>query len=233
MSDNRYESSEVLARQLAEAVADQLAERVADKGRACLAVSGGKTPQRFFELLSEQNIPWGKILVTLVDERWVDETSPDSNAALVRQHLLRNKAAAAYFLPLKNAAKTPVDGFMECENRLHEQIINLDVAVLGMGNDGHTASWFPHSKALDACMNEAGAAWSCPVMDSELNHPRMTLTWSMLSRCQKLFLHFEGEEKNRVYAQACTPTEKQNLAAMPIRTLLFQSEVPLSIYRTV
>ncbi len=232
MSDNRYDSSEILARQLAEVVADQLAERIEEKGRACLAVSGGSTPKRFFELLSEQDIKWSKVLITLVDDRWVDEHNDASNAALVKRHLLKSRAEAAYFLPLKTAAESPVDGFMECENRLHELISRLDVAVLGMGTDGHTASWFPYSKALDKCLNESASAWSCPVVDRSIEIPRITLTWAMLSQCQRLFLHFEGAEKNAVFEQACDASESQNIAAMPVRTVLVQSQVPLSIYRT-
>ena len=232
MNDNRYDSADILARQLAEAVADQLAERIEEKGRACLAVSGGKTPRLFFDLLSEQDIPWSKVLITLVDDRWVDEDDERSNAALVKKHLLKKRAAQAYFLPLKTASVSPVDGFMECGNRLHEQITRLDIAVLGMGTDGHTASWFPHSKALDSCLNEGASAWSCPVTDDFVTPPRITLTWSMLSQCQKLFLHFEGGEKNQVFERACDKDASQNIAAMPIRTLLFQSQVPLGVYRT-
>ena len=232
MSDNRFDSSIVLAKQLADAVSLCLKERVEQKGRACLAVSGGNTPKAFFEELGKRQLPWSHILVTLVDERWVGESDPSSNAGLVREHLLRGPAKAAYFLPLKNSALTPAAGFMACENSLHEQISRLDVAVLGMGSDGHTASWFPHSAALDRCLDESGSAWSCPVMDTELAIPRMTLTWAMLSQCQKIFLHFEGDEKNSVFNAACDPGQRHNIAAMPVRTLLFQSQVPLSIFRT-
>ncbi|MDO6681458.1 MULTISPECIES: 6-phosphogluconolactonase [unclassified Oceanobacter] len=232
MSDNRFDSASILAKQLADAVSLCLKERVAQKGRACLAVSGGNTPKAFFEELGKRALPWSQILVTLVDERWVDESDPSSNAGLVKAHLLQGPAAAAYFLPLKNAALTPTAGFMDCENSLHEQISRLDVAVLGMGTDGHTASWFPQSAALERCLDEGGSAWSSPVVDAELELPRMTLTWAMLSQCQNIFLHFEGAEKQAVFEAACDPGQQQNIAAMPVRTLLYQSQVPLSIFRT-
>ena len=230
MSDNCFATSDVLARQLADAVGRALLRRVDEKGRACLAVSGGRTPAAFLRELSGRDLPWSKILVTLVDERWVDEDHAASNAALVREYLLRDKARSAYFLPLKNRAATPAAGFMECENRLHEQIVRLDVAVLGMGEDGHTASWFPGSAALDGCLDEAASAWCCPVMDAGGEFNRMTLSWAMLSQCQRLFLHFEGAAKWQVYQQALA--DVHNWRDMPVRRLLDNNPVPLAVYRT-
>jgi len=121
---------------------------------------------------------------------------------------------------------------MECENRLHEQIIRLDYAVLGLGHDGHTASWFPHSAALANAMSSSNAAWCCPVTDAPQHLQRMTLTWNLLSGCRHLFLHFEGPDKDAVFAAANDPAQLHDNAAMPVRTLLSQGDVPLSIYRT-
>jgi 6-phosphogluconolactonase len=232
MSDNRFKNSDILAKHLADDLSERMTEAIEARGRVCLAVSGGSTPIRFFEELSMRDIQWQKVLITLVDERWVDEENAASNAGLVREHLLKNKAASAYFLPLKNHAKDPVAGFMECENKLHELMVRLDFAVLGMGNDGHTASWFPDSDALSKCLNEGSAAWCCPVIDEPIELPRMTLTWGLLSNCRHLYLHFEGNDKNMVYAKATEQSERQNIALMPVRTLLYQSQVPLSIYRS-
>ncbi|MCY0964633.1 6-phosphogluconolactonase [Parathalassolituus penaei] len=232
MSDNCFATSDVLARQLADAVGGALQRRIEEKGRACLAVSGGRTPVAFLRELSSRDLPWSKILVTLVDERWVDEDHLASNAALVREYLLRDKARSAYFLPLKNRAATPAAGFMECENRLHEQITRLDVAVLGMGEDGHTASWFPNSSALDVSLDEAGSAWCCPVMDGAPEHNRMTLTWAMLSQCQRLFLHFEGATKWQVFQRAADTVQLHDWRSMPVRRLLDNNPVSLAVYRT-
>lgn len=231
--DHRFTDSISLAQQLAESIGKRLNNVIAVRGRACIAVSGGRTPVVFFQALSRQVLPWSKVIITLVDERWVDETHAASNATLVRQHLLQNEAQSAYFLPLKNAASNPKTGFMECENRLHELIDQLDMALLGLGHDGHTASWFPHSSALTAVLDENAGAWCCPVLDEPESMPRITLTWALLSRCQHLYLHFEGDEKNAVYERACAIDERQNIAAMPVRALLFQSPVPLSLYRSV
>ena len=232
MQDLRFPDAAALARQLAGDLAERMRQAIAERGRVCIAVSGGSTPVLFFQALSVQPLPWEKVLVTLVDERWVDETDEASNAGLVRRHLLKNEAARAYFLPLKNPAATAAEGFMQCENSLHEQIVRLDYAVLGMGTDGHTASWFPHSKALARALNEAGGARCCPVDDAPQIAQRMTLSWSFLAGCRHLFLHFEGAEKDAVYARATAPEQIQNLTAMPVRTVLSQSSVPLTLYRT-
>lgn len=130
-----FEAREALAATLARDVAEELERAIEAKGRATLAVSGGTTPKLFFEKLSEIDIPWARVSVTLVDERQVPETSERSNARLVRTHLLRNRAAAARFVPL-------------VDNPDAEKIPSFDVAVLGMGNDGHTASFFPGGDSL-------------------------------------------------------------------------------------
>ena len=232
MQDLRFPDSQALARQLAGDLANRMRSSIEARGRVCIAVSGGKTPVPFFQALAQEKLPWNQVLVTLVDERWVDETEPASNARLVRQYLLQGEAAQAYFLPLKNQASDPVAGFMECENRLHEQIRRLDYAVLGLGSDGHTASWFPHSQALGKAMGSTNAAWCCPVMDAPEHQHRMTLTWNLLSDCRHIFLHFEGEDKDAVFSRAEAPADIHDNARMPVRTLLTQSDVPLSIYRT-
>lgn len=232
MAENRFKSQDALARQLADDLAGRIKEAISARGRVCLAVSGGSTPVRFFEELSVRELDWSKVLITLVDERWVDENESASNARLVKEHLLKNAAASAYFLPLKNKSSHPVEGFMECENKLHEQITRLDFAVLGMGNDGHTASWFPESDALPKCLDEGAGAWCCPVTDEPTGLPRMTLTWSLLSNCRHIYLHFEGDQKNEVYRQATDPAERADIQAMPVRTVLYQSQVPLTVYRS-
>ncbi len=230
ITDNRFDNPEDLARQLARGVARRLQQCIDERGHASLAVSGGKTPVLFFQQLAQQSLAWNKVTLTQVDERWVDAQHSDSNARLIQQHLLQGPASDAFFLPLYNGAKDPEDGFMACENRLHELVDQLDLAVLGMGTDGHTASWFPGSSALPSLLDEQSGAWCCPVMGQE--PARMSLTWSLLARCQHLYLHFEGDDKNHTFEQACEPDQQQDIEAMPVRTLLYQSQVPLSLYRS-
>lgn len=232
MQDLRFPDAEGLARQLAGDLANRMRSSIDARGRVCIALSGGHTPVRFLQNLAAQELPWHKVLVTLVDERWLSADDAASNEALISRHLLQGSAAQAYFLPLKNAAASVTEGFMACENQLHEQIIRLDYAVLGMGLDGHTASWFPHSAALPAILADGAGAWCCPVTDAPDYPQRMTLSWSLLSGCRHLFLHFEGPQKDEVYARAHDAAALADIVAMPVRQLLTQTAVPLTLYRT-
>ncbi len=104
---HEFASAPALAKELAQQVAAALHTRIVSQGEAALAVSGGTTPVRFFQALSATPLDWRHVTITLVDERWVPETSPRSNAALVRTHLLQGAAAAARFIPLVSMAATP------------------------------------------------------------------------------------------------------------------------------
>ena len=130
----------VLANKLVTSVVKQLTQCISKKGKACLAVSGGSTPVIFFQKLSEQELDWRKVNIILVDERWLATDDPESNEKLVRDNLLKNNAEQAYFLGLKNGALLPSEGIVDCETQLRTQIEHIDVVVLGMGIDGHTAS---------------------------------------------------------------------------------------------
>ncbi len=202
-----------LALALAADVAHVLGRCVTEKGWAVLAVSGGRTPQLFLEELSQANIPWAQVTVTLVDERQVSESSERSNARLVRSSLIQNKAAAARFVPLFN-------------NPEAAQFGRFDAVVLGMGADGHTASFFPGGDSLAEALDP-----KTPRRVVEINAPaaderRLTFTLPVLLSSGFIALHIEGEEKRAVLNAALEngPTEH-----MPIRALL-RAEVPVTLY---
>lgn len=219
-----FKDKQQLADALAEAVATDLKAGIATRGVASLAVSGGSTPALFFRTLSARpDIAWDKVTVTLVDERWVDETSERSNARLVKANLLQNQAAAARFVPLYQGGALPdVD---KTAAALAKVPSPLDVAILGMGNDGHTASFFPGGDNLGAALTGEG-----PVVAIEAPgavEPRITLTLSRLLAARALYVHIEGEEKVRALerAEAEGPVED-----MPVRAILRQTQTPLTIY---
>ena len=169
---------------------------------------------------------WAKVLVTLVDERWVDETSDRSNAALVRANLLKGPATAARFVPLYAGGDTPDDARLaETNARLADLPDLFDVVVLGMGNDGHTASFFPGGDTLDAALTAPGPALALNAPGA--GEPRVTLTLKRLLKTRALYIHVEGAEKARTLERAAGDGP---IAEMPVRAVLRQDETPVTVY---
>ena len=208
-----FEAREALAETLARDVADELSRAIEAKGRATLAVSGGTTPRLFFEKLSMIDIPWSRVAVTLVDERQVPETSERSNARLVRQHLLQNRAAAARFVPL-------------VDNPDAEKMPAFDVAVLGMGNDGHTASFFPGGDTLAEAIDAETSKRLIAITAPGSGEPRLTFTLPVLEQAGRLALHIEGTEKQQVLKQALAAGPEED---MPVRAVL-RGAAPVTLY---
>jgi 6-phosphogluconolactonase len=212
-----FATSEALAAALARRVAGALTERLQTNTRAALAVSGGKTPVRFFEALSEQEIDWSAVDVTLVDERWVDEKSERSNARLVRAHLLRKAAAAARFVPLTTPGPKPEAGIQEVSARIDALSLPLAAVVLGMGEDGHTASFFPQGDRLAEALSPSTMRNVEIIRAPGAAEPRVTLTFPMLAKADVILLHIEGEAKRRALRAAEEPGPVED---MPIRAFL-------------
>ena len=219
-----FADKQQLAEALAEAVAANLKAAIAARGTASLAVSGGNTPALFFRTLSAHaDVAWDKVTITLVDERWVDDSSDRSNAKLVKANLLQGRAALAKFVPLYQGGTDPDPA--KTDAALTAVPWPLDVALLGMGNDGHTASFFPGGDNLAAALTAEGP--SIAIRAPGAGEPRITLTLSQLLRARALYLQIEGEEKVTTLdkAEAEGPVDD-----MPVRAILRQTQTPLTIY---
>ncbi len=222
-----FANAYILNRNLAERILQLLRESIRHRGRASLVVSGGTTPVALFEALSGAGMPWEKVVVSLADERWVDPASPDSNEYLVRTHLLKNKAAAATFMGLKTPEGHAGAGEAACEKRIRQISAPFDLLILGMGDDGHTASLFPGAAALPEAMDMASEKICMAVSPPAAPHDRMTLTLPALLNSRRIFLHIVGEKKRQVYEMAIAGESTEE---MPIRAILSQKKVPVTIW---
>lgn len=222
-----FESGAALAAGLADAVASALSAAIARSGEATLAVSGGSTPKAFFEALSTQALDWAKVKVTLVDERFVPEDNPRSNHLLVKTHLLKNAAAAAQFVPLYRPEATIEEAAKTASGIVPGMRQPFDVAILGMGTDGHTASFFPGGDHLAAALDLSLPRRVMTMEAPGAGEARLTLSFSALHDAGLLVVHIEGAEKKAVLEKARAGTDE---AEMPIRAVLERAQTATDIY---
>jgi 6-phosphogluconolactonase len=199
---NTFSNGAELAEALATRVASELAEAVSARGEAAIAVSGGSTPKAFFKALSTKDINWAKVTITLVDERFVPADNDRSNHALVSANLLQDKASAAKFLPLYHAVADAEDAAFVATGDAKRLPRPFDVVILGMGGDGHTASFFPGGNHLAEALNPRTPRSVITMEAQGAGEPRLTFTFSSLQDARLLVLHIEGEAKKPVIDQA-------------------------------
>lgn len=222
-----FAAGEQLAAALAAKIAMKLASAIDARGSAVLCVSGGSTPKTLFKHLSKAVIDWQNVIVTLVDERYVPPENDRSNQRLVSTHLLQNTAATAQFQPLYFAADTADGGAKAAQQAIDQLHKPFDVVVLGMGGDGHTASFFPGgdnlSEATDLSCSQSVMTMAAP----NAGEPRITLTLPVLVSADLLVLHIEGMEKKGVLLDAMKPGP---IAQYPVRAVLRSAGPHLRIY---
>jgi len=213
---------------LAERIAAGLQLGLATRGRASLAVSGGSTPKAFFACLARQVLDWSRVEVILVDERWVPDSDDRSNARLVKSTLLQHEAAAARFVPLYTGDASPEAGLATAEARIEALPRPFDAVVLGMGEDGHTASFFPGGDHLAEALDLAGTRRVLPMHAAGAGEPRITLTLPTLLDTASLYLLITGTSKRDLLADALLGLDTAQ--DYPVNAVLTQQQVPVSVY---
>lgn len=210
---------------MADAMADRLRAAVAERGRAGLAVSGGRTPRLVLPLLALADLAWDRVTVTLTDERWVAPEHPDSNEGLARRLLLTGPAAAARFLGFHTGDSTAAAGQPAVERQLAALPLPLDTVFLGMGEDGHMASLFPGGPELvtgGLCVPSRA-----PLPPRE----RLSLTVQALLSARHATLLVDGTAKRAAYEKALAQPLPEDLRqAAPIALLLHQRRMPVDVF---
>lgn len=195
-----------LARRAAQYLVEMVSEAAAAKGIARVAISGGSTPKAAFQILADSNqpwrarMPWDQLELFWVDERTVPPDHPDSNFRMTREAMLDH-------VPLAPERIHRMEGELEPEvaaSRYESELRNsfrlegaesprFDLVALGMGDDGHTASLFPHTEAIHE-MSRLVTANQVPQKDTW----RLTLTWPVINHARSVFFLISGADKAAV-----------------------------------
>ncbi|MET0351942.1 MAG: 6-phosphogluconolactonase [Rhizobacter sp.] len=223
-----FENPLQTAQTLAHELVGILAAAVAARGTATLAVSGGRSPALLFAELARSRLDWSRVTITLVDERWVDPGSNDSNERLVRQRLLTGHAAAATFVPLKTRADHPAEAVEERSRALQALLAGADAVVLGMGEDGHTASLFPRAQGLAEALDPAAAPALVAIEPPLAPHARLGMNLAALLAASHVALLVQGSQKAAMLSAEARATRTEN--PLPIDALLRYRTRPLRMY---
>ena len=209
---------------------DTLGQALSETGRATFAGSGGSTPSPIYARMAKADLDWSRIAVTLIDERYVPETSPDSNAALLKRTLLTGPAAAASFVPLYHAEVT-VDRAAARAAQALAPHGRLDAVLLGMGEDGHICSMFPYSPTLKTLLSPAlkptvlgvpqGRDGLAPSLE------RLSINLPYLMSAGRVILGLKGTAKRSVFEREAAGDP----ATQPIAALI-AANVPLEVVWT-
>ena len=227
--EHDYADAEELASMLAFSLKSVCVDAVAERGHALLAFAGGRTPLPVYARLAARPFDWPKVVVMPTDERCVPH---DHSACNLRA--LRETLAGAEGLVLESL--TTPDGDPErsvpfAAQTLARHAQPFDTVLLGMGNDGHTASLFPGTRNIDAAMNPASRADVCRIdpepLPLEAPFPRITLTLQRLLRARCVHLLVTGMEKRAVLRHAQAVNDPQQ---HPVAALLHAPDVVTHIY---
>lgn len=204
-------------------ICQKIEAAIAARGAAYIVVSGGRTPVPLFEKLAMQMLPWSKITIVLADERWVEPSDANSNERLVRTHLMHDQAAAAKFISLWKPNASAYEAEPEINQRL-AAVPTFDVVILGMGEDGHTASLFPCSADIKRALNTHEAVVA--VTPTTAPHTRMSLSLKRLLNSHQIYFHLSGANKAGVLKRVVA---NQQAEALPASAVLHQTDVPVEV----
>jgi 6-phosphogluconolactonase len=224
---HEFATPDALAASFSARIGKALSQAIENRGEALLAVSGGKTPVKLFQALARIDIAWAKVTITLVDERFAPPSSDRSNERLARQNLLHHEAAKARFVGLYHPAPTIEDAAKIAGAAVAGLPYPFDFVVLGMGDDGHTASFFPDATTLPALLDPKGRETILPVHAASAGEPRLTFSLPRLVAGRHLALHIQGDEKKTTLETALSGKGDH---PMPIRSIFEHAGKPVDVF---
>ena len=226
-----FPTAEAWAQTIAGRIEETLGAAVIANGRAVFAGSGGSTPSPVYERLAKADIGWDRVAVTLVDERYVPETSAESNGRLIKETLLQGPAAKAAFIPLYHAEVTVDRAAAVASKALADAGGRFDAVLLGMGEDGHICSMFPHSPTLKTLLTPGlkpgvyGVPHGRDGMAPSLE--RISINLPYLMSAGRVILGLKGVAKRSVFEREAAGDP----ATQPIAALI-AANVPLEVVWT-
>ncbi|PTQ75158.1 6-phosphogluconolactonase [Celeribacter persicus] len=214
-----YPDREVMLLNLANKIAGELRTALEVEERVSFCVPGGTTPGPVFDILSGVSLDWDRVDVLLNDERWVPESSERSNTALLKKRLLVGQAAKARLVPLHADVPTPEEGLPGLMPAV-EAVLPLNVLLLGMGTDMHTASLFPGADQLELGLSD-DAPTLLAMRASGAPEPRITLSARALKTAISTHILITGAEKRIALetAEDLSPLDAPVAAFLPEATV--------------
>ena len=202
-----YPDADMMALSLARRIGADLRAALGRRERAVFVVPGGTSPGPVFDLLAAADLDWHRVDIVPGDERWLPDDQPRSNAGQIRARLMQDKAAAARLLPLWRDSLSPAEGAEQAASTL-DRLLPVDVALLGMGADMHTASLFPGAQGLEDAL-AADAPSVLPIFAQQAPEPRVSLSARVLKAAYDVHLVITGADKRAALERAKTlpPTE--------------------------
>lgn len=213
-----YPDAEMMMMDVANILAGALESALYNEGRVTLAVPGGTTPGPIFDSLCAVSLDWGRVDILLTDERWVPESSDRSNTRLLRQRLLTDKASSATLIPIYTEGATPEDRLDELAATIMP-LLPLNICLLGMGADMHTASLFPGADQLDAALTGDDILYAMRAPGAP--EPRVTLSAKVLQGAVQRHIVITGADKRAALDRAMTLTP----AEAPVAAILADTTV--------